>query len=50
MLNKIKKLKKENIIKYIVILGITILICQNFLQMHYSSDTYVLFIRYICII
>ena len=43
MLNKIKKLKKENIIKYIVILGITILICQNFLQMHYSSDTYVLY-------
>lgn len=43
MLNKIKALNKEKTIKYLIILGITILFCQNFLQMHYSSDTYVLY-------
>ncbi len=43
MLNKIKQLNKENTIKYLVIFVITIFFCQNFLQMHYSSDTYVLY-------
>lgn len=43
MLNKLKQLNKQNVIKYVVILGITLLFCQNFLQMHYSSDTYVLY-------
>ncbi len=45
-LNEIKgmklNMKKENWIKYGIILGFTIIICQGFLQMHYSSDTYVL--------
>lgn len=35
--------KKEKILKYFIILVITLLLCQNFLQMHYSSDTYVLY-------
>ena len=43
MLNKIKQLNKQNTLKYFIILGITLLLCQNFLQMHYSSDTYVLY-------
>ncbi len=43
MLNKAKQLNKKNVIKYTVILVITMLFCQNFLQMHYSSDTYVLY-------
>lgn len=37
------KLNKKNAITYLVIVGITLLLCQNFLQMHYSSDTYVLY-------
>ena len=43
MLNKLKQLDKQNVVKYFIILGITLLFCQNFLQMHYSSDTYVLY-------
>ena len=39
----LKKLKNQNTLKYLIILGITLLLCQNFLQMHYSSDTYVLY-------
>ena len=45
-MNKIKKLKelsKTENIKYFIVLLITLLLCQNFLQMHYSSDTYVLY-------
>ncbi len=38
----IEKLGKQNVIKYLIILGITIILCQGFMQMHYSSDTYVL--------
>ncbi|MBQ9658200.1 MAG: glucosyltransferase domain-containing protein [Clostridia bacterium] len=38
-----KQINKENKITFILTLIITILICQNFLQMHYSSDTYVLY-------
>lgn len=41
--NLIHKLNKQNVIKYLIIVGITLLFCQNFLQMHYSSDTYVLY-------
>ncbi len=36
------KQKKMEFIKYGIIFVVTLLICQNFLQMHYSSDTYVL--------
>ncbi len=43
MLNKLKQVNKQNVLKYFIILGITTLFCQNFLQMHYSSDTYVLY-------
>lgn len=43
MIDKIKKLDKKNVIKYFIIFGITLLFCQNFLQMHFSSDTYVLY-------
>ncbi len=44
MLKKlIHKLNKQNVIRYLIIVGITLLFCQNFLQMHYSSDTYVLY-------
>lgn len=43
MLNKLKQLNKQNVIEYMVILAITLLFCQNFLQMHFSSDTYVLY-------
>lgn len=43
MLNKLKQINKQNIIEYVIILVITLLFCQNFLQMHYSSDTYVLY-------
>lgn len=35
--------KKNNVIEFGIILVITLLLCQNFLQMHYSSDTYVLY-------
>ena len=41
--NKLKNINKENLLKYLIIQLITLFICQNFLQMHYSSDTYVLF-------
>lgn len=41
--NKLKNLDKANVLKYFIIQLITLFICQNFLQMHYSSDTYVLF-------
>lgn len=43
ILDKLKNINKENLIKYSIIQLITLFICQNFLQMHYSSDTYVLF-------
>ena len=43
LLDKLKNINKENAIKYLIIQLITLFICQNFLQMHYSSDTYVLF-------
>ncbi len=39
----LKRIKNKTIVKYLTIVGITLLICQNFLQMHYSSDTYVLY-------
>ena len=39
----LEKLKNRNVIEYITILGITLLLCQNFLQMHYAPDTYVLY-------
>lgn len=37
------KINKANVIRYMIIQLMTLLICQNFLQMHYSSDTYVLY-------
>lgn len=37
------KISKENLIEYFIIVIGTLLLCQNFLQMHYSSDTYVLY-------
>lgn len=43
MLKKLKNIPKEDLIKYIIIMVVTLLLCQNFLQMHYSSDTYVLY-------
>lgn len=43
ILGKLKNINKENAVKYLIIQLITLFICQNFLQMHYSSDTYVLF-------
>lgn len=43
MVKKLKNINKQEVIKYTMIVGITLLICQNFLQMHYSSDTYVLY-------
>lgn len=39
----LKKINRTDKIKYLIILGVTLLFCQNFLQMHYSSDTYVLY-------
>ncbi len=38
-----KRIEKENVIKFLGILGTIIIICSNFLQMHFSSDTYVLY-------
>ena len=38
-----KKINKKEIIKFLGILGTIIIICMNFLQMHYSSDTFVLY-------
>lgn len=43
ILKKLENINKVNVLKYLVIQLITLFICQNFLQMHYSSDTYVLF-------
>lgn len=40
MLEKIKKYKGD-IVLYILILSFSIIMCHNFLQMHYSSDTWV---------
>lgn len=39
----IQKLKKIDYISFSVILLITTILCSAFIQMHYSSDTYVLF-------
>ena len=39
----LNELKRRNTIKYLTILVLTLLFCQNFLQMHYSSDTFVLY-------
>ena len=36
-------MKKIETIKFLGILGIIVIICSNFLQMHFSSDTYVLY-------
>ena len=38
-----KKIDKKKAIKFLGILGIIVIICINFLQMHYSSDTFVLY-------
>ena len=38
-----KMCRNENSIIYFCILVVTFLMCQNFLQMHFSSDTYVLY-------
>lgn len=43
MLDKIKQLNKKNTIQFFSIFAITLLLCSNFLQMHFSSDTYVLY-------
>ncbi len=43
MLDKIKKLNKKNVILFFSIFATTLLLCSNFLQMHFSSDTYVLY-------
>ena len=36
-------MKKNNFIEIIIITIVTIILCSNFLQMHFSSDTYVLY-------
>lgn len=38
-----KKINKKEIYVLLGILGAIMIICINFLQMHYSSDTYVLY-------
>lgn len=38
-----KRIDKKETIKLLGILGIIVIICMNFLQMHYSSDTFVLY-------
>lgn len=44
MLEKLTEImKQKNTILYLIIFAVTLLLCQNFLQMHYSSDTYVLY-------
>ena len=43
MLKRFKKTNKNEAIKYAVILVITFLLCQDFLQMHYAVDTYTLY-------
>ena len=37
-----KKLNQKNVIEIIGIMCTTFFLCSNFLQMHFSSDTYVL--------
>lgn len=39
MLNKLKK--EENIV-LLIIIGVSFILCSAFLQMHYSSDTFCL--------
>ncbi len=41
-MKKLIEIKKENKIRYAIIISLAFLFCQNFLQMHFSSDTYVL--------
>ena len=38
-----KKINKKEVYVLLGILGTIMIICINFLQMHYSSDTYVLY-------
>ena len=38
-----KKLNKKDLITILGILGVIVIICSNFLQMHFSSDTFVLY-------
>ena len=38
-----KKINKKEVYLLLGILGTIMIICINFLQMHYSSDTYVLY-------
>ena len=38
-----KKIEKKEVITFFSILGTIIIICCNFLQMHFSSDTFVLY-------
>ena len=42
MISKIHKSQKKNILLFLIILGLTALFSNAFLQAHYSSDTYVL--------
>lgn len=35
--------KKQKTIKYLIIFTITLLLCQNFLQLHFAADTYALY-------
>ena len=39
----IDKINKKETLKFLGILGVIVIICSNFLQMHYSSDTVVLY-------
>ena len=38
-----EKINKKDIITILGILGVIVIICSNFLQMHFSSDTFVLY-------
>ena len=38
-----KHINKENLIQYLIIMGITLILGNAFLQTHFSSDTYVLY-------
>ena len=38
----IKKINKKNFIELISITLVTLVLCSNFLQMHFSSDTFAL--------
>ena len=40
MIDKIKQ-HKNDLILYILVLIFSVIMCHNFLQMHYSSDTWV---------